>query len=152
IPEEVLQNFQDQKKVIEGQGLHVAEITKMLQAVTSSKRTFICLDAMDECEEEHRPGILDSLRQILDASPHTRLFLTGRRHIMDEIRTHLPGKPTVLSIKPNADDVAGYIRMRLSKDRLPDAMNSALEADIIKSVLKNMSETYVGPYECECLP
>jgi len=144
IPEEVLQNFQDQKKVLEGQGLQTCEIVKMLQAVTSSRRTFICVDAIDECGEEHRPDILDSLRQVLERSPSTRLFITGRRHIRDEVQKHLAGEATILSIKPNEGDIKRYIRTKLSKDIFPDAMDNALEAEIVESIPKNMSEMYVG--------
>ena len=117
IPDEIRQIFQDHKKVFGGRGLRVAEIVKMLQSVTSLQRTFICVDAVDECMEAHQPEVLDSLRQILEKSPNTRIFLTARRHIRDEMERHLGVRAVILSIKPSNDDIVGYIRMRLSKDR-----------------------------------
>ena len=141
IPDGIRETFQDYKKVIGGRGLRVPEIVEMLQTVTSLQPTYICVDALDECMERHRPEVLDSLRQILEKSPNTRIFLTGRRHIRGEIDKHLGGRAEILSIKPNYDDIVGYIRMRLSKDTSLDAMDSGLEAEIIKSIAENIPET-----------
>jgi len=141
IPDEISRTFQDHKQVIGGRELRVPEIVKMLQDATSLQPTFICVDAVDECAERHRPEVLDSLRQILEGSPDTRIFLTGRRHIRGEMDRHLGGRAAILSIKPNNDDIVGYIRMRLSKDTYPDAMDSDLEQEIIKSITENIPET-----------
>ena len=141
IPDEINETFQDYKKVIGGRGLRVPEIVGMLQTVTSLRPTFICVDALDECVERHRPEVLSSLRQILEQSPRTRIFLTGRRHIEGEIARYLGEKLAILSIKPNDEDIAGYIRMRLSKDTSLDAMESGLEDEIITSITENIPET-----------
>jgi len=141
IPDEISWTFQDYKKVIGGRGLRVAEIVKMLQTVTSLKPTFICVEALDECVERNRPEVLDSLRQILEKSPNTRIFLTGRRHIRGEIETHLGGRAVVLSIKPNGGDIVGYVQMRLSKDTSLRANDNGLEDEIIKSFTENIPET-----------
>ena len=141
IPDEISRTFQDHKKGIGGRKLQVAQIVNMLQTVTSLQPTFICVDALDECLERYRPEILDSLRQILEKSPNTRIFLTGRRHIRGEIDRHLGERTTVLSIKPNRDDIVGYVRMRLSKDTSLDRMDSGLEDQIIKGITENIPET-----------
>ena len=141
IPEEIRQAFQDHKKVIGGRGLRVPEIVKMLQTVTSLQQTFICVDALDECAERHRPEVLDSLQLILEKSANTRIFLTGRQHIRGEIDRRLGGRAAVLSIKPNNDDIVGYIRMRLSKDTSLNAMDSGLQAEIIESIAEGIPET-----------
>ena len=141
IPDEISQMFKDSKEVIGGRGLRMSEIVKLLQTVTNLQPTFICIDALDECVERHRPEILDSLRQILEKSPNTRIFLTGRRHIGDEIDRHLGERTTVLSTKPNRDDIVGYIRMRLSKDTSLEGMDTGLEDEIIKSITENIPET-----------
>src|SRR5437879_2179360 len=141
IPDEISQTFQDYKKVIGGRGLRVPDMVKMLQTVTSLQPTFICVDALDECVEGNRPEVLDSLRQIWEKSPNTRIFLTGRRHIQGEIERYLGERAAILSIKPNNDDIVEYIRMRLSKDTSLDAMDSSLEAEIIQSIAENIPET-----------
>ena len=141
IPDEICRVFQDYKKMIGGRGLRVPEIVKMLQDATSSQPTYICVDAMDECSEWHRPEVLDSLRQILEKSSDTRLFLTGRRHIRGEIDKHLGRRAAILSIKPNNDDIVGYIWMRLSRDISLHPMDSDLEDEIIKTITENIPET-----------
>ena len=141
VPDEIRETFQDYKKAIGGRGLRVPEIVEMLQTITSLRRTFICVDALDECVERHRPEVLDSLKQIFEKSPNTRIFLTGRRHIRGEIDRHLGGRAEILSMNPNYDDIVGYIRMRLSKDTSLDATDSGLEAEIIKGITENIPET-----------
>jgi len=141
IPDEIRETFQDHKKVIGGRGLRVPEIVRMLETVTSLRPTFICVDALDECVESHQPEILDSLRQILEKSANTRIFLTARRHIRGEIERHLGSRTAILSVKPSNDDIVGYIRMRLSRDRCRNAMDSGLEAEMIKSIAENIPET-----------
>jgi len=112
----------------------------MLQTVTSSQRTFICVDALDECVEGNQPEVLDSLRQILEKSPNTRIFLTARPHIWGEIEKYLGARAAILFIKPSNDDIVGYIRIRLSKDRYRDAMDGSLETEIIKSITTTIPE------------
>ena len=141
IPDEINQTFQDYKKMIGGRGLRVPEIVGMLQTVTSLRPTFICIDALDECVEKHRPEVFGSLRQILEQSSSTRIFLTGRQHIQGEIERYLGGRVAILSMKPNEEDIAGYIRMRLSKDTSLDAMESGLEDEIINGITDNIPET-----------
>jgi len=141
IPEEIRQTFQDHKKVIGGRGLRVPEIVKMLQTVTSLRPTFICVDALDECVEENQPEVLDSLRQILEKSPNTRIFLTARRHIRGEIERDLDIRAATLSIKPSNGDIVEYIRIKLSKDRCRGAMDGDLEKEIIKNITTTIPET-----------
>ena len=141
IPDEISRTFQNQKQVIGGRGLRVLEIVEMLQDVISLQPTYICVDAVDECVERHRPEVLDSLRQILEKSSNTRMFLTGRWHIQSEIDWHLGTRAATLSIKPNNDDIVEYIRMRLGKDKSLSAIDDGLEGEIIKSISENVPET-----------
>ena len=141
IPDELSQMFHEDKKVIGGRGLRVAEIVKMLQIVTSLRPTFICADALDECAEKHRPEILSSLRQIAEKSPNTRLFLTGRRHVRGEVERHFGAGVAVISMKPSDDDIVGYVQKRLREDTFFGAMDSSLETEVINSVKKNIPET-----------
>ena len=141
IPDEIRETFKDHKKMIGGRALRVPEIVKMLQTVTSLRPTFICVDALDECAERDQPEVLDSLRQILEGSSNTRIFLTGRRHTRDGMERYLGARAAILSVKPSNDDIVGYIRMRLSKDRYRGAMDGSLEAEIIKSITSTIPET-----------
>ena len=143
IPREISRAYEDQKMVIGGRGPGLSDISKMLHTASSEKHTFICIDAMDECAPEHRVKILNSLDQILQKSPGTRIFMTGRTHIQAEIRKRLPGRVASIAINPRKSDVVGYLRTRLKEDTNPDAMDSSLEADILKKIPDDISEMYV---------
>ena len=140
VPDEISRAFQEQKKAIGGCGPQIADIVKLLQAITSSQPTFICIDALDECVGVQRFKVLDSLNQILEKSPGTRMFVTGRPHIRAEIEKHLVGRAVSLSVGPSKDDITTYLRSRLGEDETPDAMSESLEAEILEKIPKNMSE------------
>jgi len=119
IPEEITQEFVEQKKVIGGRSLRLDQIVKLLVAVTSLKPTFVCIDAMDECAIRDRAKILTSLSKIIQKSPTTRVFLTGRQHIRGEVETRLPGEVVAVSVSPWKDDIIHFIRKRLEEDPKP---------------------------------
>jgi len=58
IPEVIAEGFRNEKMSIGGRGLQVPGILKMFQAIRVTRRTFICVDALDECMPEHRMVIL----------------------------------------------------------------------------------------------
>ena len=143
IPDAIVQEFQDQKKLIGGRGLQISGIVKMFQTIATTMRTLICLDAFDECAPEHWVVVLDSLGQILQGSPSARVFMTGRPHVRNEIERRFGGAAIFISIKPTEGDVLGYLRERLKKDTMPGVMNSKLEVEILKTIPEKSSETYV---------
>ena len=119
-------------------------VYSLLQAITSSLRTFICIDALDECVAVHRVKLLSSLKQILEKSPRTRIFITGRPHIRAEIEKRLSGRVISVSIGSRKDDIIEYLRVKLDEDETPDAMDESLMAEILKKIPENISEVYVG--------
>jgi len=141
IPMEIVQKFRSQKKVIGGRRLHLPDIVKMFTDISSLQRTFICVDALDECVPKHRVELLDALGKILLASPNTRIFMTGRPHIRGAVGRGLDGRAISLLIKPRDDDVVTYLRTRLRKDTTPEVMDSGLEADIMRSAPEEISES-----------
>ena len=147
IPDEISRAFQEQKNVIGGCGPPLADLVKMLQAVTFSQPTFVCVDALDECQGVPRARVLDSLKQILERSPGTRIFVTGRPHVRVEMEKRLPGRITSVSICPTKGDIIEYLRFRLREDDMPDAMDESLEAEILEKIPENVSEMWVGAME-----
>jgi len=133
IPEAIVRGFQNQKKVVGGRRLRVSGILRMFQAITTTKRTFICVDALDECVPEHRVVILESLRQIVQGSQNTRIFVTGRSHVQSEVERKLDGTVTFVLIEPRREGIVKY----------PEMMSSTLEANVMESIPEISSETYV---------
>ena len=143
VPGQIVKAYEDQKMVIGGRAPRHSDIVKMLQTASFEKRTFICIDALDECAAEHRVRLLDSLHLIVQKSPDTRIFATGRPHIRDEIGRRISGKVTTIRITPKRSDVIEYLRTRLNEDTNPDAMDSSLEAEILKKIPDDISDMYV---------
>jgi len=143
IPGEIVEKFRNQKRVIGGRKLQLPDLVKMFATVSASQRTFVCVDALDECLPEHQLEVLDALGQILDRSPKARVFMTGRSHIGVVVGRGLGGRATSVPIKSRDDDIITYLRTRLRKDTTPGAMDSSLENDIMKSIPEDISETYV---------
>ena len=140
IPEEISRTFKARKSALGGRGPQISRILKMLQTTLSRKRAFICIDALDECAAEHRVNLLDSLNRILQHSPSTRIFITGRPHIIPEIERRLAGRVVGVPISTKRNDIIRYLRTRLAADTTPDAIDSSLEADILKKITENISE------------
>ena len=140
IPKEVLVAFRRHKKVIGGRKLQLPEIVKLLGNLSSTRRTFFCLDALDECGAADLAKILRSLKDIIEMSPTTRVFLTGRPHVGGEVGRHLPGGIVVVSISPRKDDIIRYIHSRLVEDTTSDEMDERLEAEIVKRIPETVSE------------
>ena len=140
VPQKVVEAFRDGERVIGGQALAPAEIVQFLQNISSSRRTYICIDALDEYPARHRARLLDSLNQIAQKSPGVRIFLTGRPHIRGEIDKHLGTRVATRLITPTDNDIIIFLREKLKEDTVPDAMDESLEEEILKSIPAIVSE------------
>jgi len=140
IPEEISRAFQQQTTTLGGRRPQLIHLVQMLQVITFSRRTFMCIDALDECAGVQRVRLLDSLQQILDKSPGTRIFATGRPHILAEMEQRLVGHLKSVSISPIRREITAYLRIKLHEDETPDAMDAELEADILEQLPKDISE------------
>ena len=83
------------------------------------------------------------MRQILQGSPNTRIFMTGRPQVRSEVERELGGVASFILIRATEDGVLKFLREKLRKDTIPNMMGSTLEGDIMKSIPAISSETYV---------
>ena len=139
VPEDIWQALQEQKKTVSGRKPQLGDIIKILQLITSSKRTYMVIDALDESTAVQRFQLFDSLKEILKKSPGARIFVTGRPHICTEIETRLAGRVTSISVGPASEDIVRFLRVRLSVDETPDAMDASLEAEILEKIPGSIS-------------
>ena len=144
VPNEIQREFENSKGRVGGCRLLLPDILGMLvRSLSCLPRVFICIDALDEFPAKHRPELWESLRQIVQECPNTRLFLTGRLHIRDEVQEYFPGAAEMLQISPRERDIELYLRMRLSRDPEPDVMDEELKTDVLRIVPEVISRTYV---------
>jgi len=140
IPNEISRAYLSQKNAIGGRGPQLTDIVKMLQAITSETRTFICIDALDECIARYRVKILDSLNQILERSSNTRVFVAGRQHIEAEVGNYFSGRVATIHVTPRRHEIISYLHNKLNEDTMRKEMDNSLEADILKKIGEDISE------------
>ena len=140
VPEDIWRALREQREAISGRRPQLHDIVKILQLVTSSQRTFMVIDALDECTALQRFRLFDSLEEILEKSSGARIFVTGRPHIRSEIEIRLAGRVTSISVGPASDDIVRFLRSRLSEDETPDAMDDNLRAEILKKIPRSISD------------
>ena len=140
VPEDIWRALQEQKRTVSGRKPQLGDIVKILQLITSSQRTFMVIDALDESTAVQRFRLFDSLKDILEKSPGARIFVTGRPHICPEIEIRLAGRVTSVSLGPAREDIVQFLRARLREDETPDAMDESLEAEILERIPGTISD------------
>ena len=126
----------------EGRRPLLPDLMRMLRIVIASlSQVFICIDALDECLPKDLPELLESLRDIVRESPKTRIFLTGRPHVGEDIQRYFP-KAVAIPISPNQDDIRNYVVMRLDRGLEREAMGDDLRAGIVDFILDKVSTMY----------
>ena len=151
ILKELRDRFQEGKMEFGGRGPRLPDLMRMLRnAIASLPRVCICIDALDECLPKHLPELLESLRDIIRECPRTRIFLTGRPHIREDVKRYF-SKAVVIHLSPSTDDVRNYVEMRLNRDVEPEAMSNDLRADIVRVIVAEISDMCVGPFHISTL-
>ena len=144
VPEDIWRTLQEQKKAVSGSKPQLGDIVKVPQPTAPPQRTFMATDALDKCTTVQRVQLFESLKQILEKSPGARIFVPGRFRIRAEITKHLTRQMTSIYLGLTRDEVIRSLRVRLSEDETPDAMDSSLEADILEIIPASISEMWVA--------
>jgi len=142
--EDVREAFQKAKTEVGGRGLRLPDMVQMLrQAVATLPQVFICIDALDECLPKNLRELLVSLKDILEESPRTRIFVTGRPQVKGEITRHFT-TVIIVPISPKTDDIKRYLEEKLEMDTECDAMSDGLRADILRLIPQRIAGVYVA--------
>ena len=81
IPEDISQAFQEQKKAMGGWGPQLLEVVRMLETITSSQTTFVCIGALDECVEY-------LVSEVNENEPNTPIVLGSRLSVVTWVPDH----------------------------------------------------------------
>ena len=150
IPKPIREAFERAKRVVDFRTLQLPEIRAMLiNSLLSLRRGFICIDALDELPTKHRSELWESLQHVIQECPNIRLFITGRPHIRMEVGGYFPGYSELALVKSTEEDIRRYVTRRLKMDAEPDAMDSELEADILRIIPDKISGSYVTSVDSE---
>lgn len=134
IPDEIIQCLQDNQR--KAQRIEIEDYLALLKIrINQLKRTFICIDAVDELE----PRTLRQLLSALKMLKYTRLFLTGRGHVEHEVRKCFQvTQACTIVISASEQDIRTFVRQQIVDDlnHNPDAMDEILAQDIEDAILQ----------------
>ena len=140
IPQHMREAFQRAKKEFGGRGLLLSDMVEIVKkTVAFVPRLFICIDALDESPSKHRRELLGSLQEIVRVSPNTRVFLTGRPHIDNEV-VGCFREALRIPLSLTYGDIMSYLEMRLNGDPIPNAMDDELRVDIMRIIPEKISQ------------
>lgn len=141
IPDEIVQAFYASKEHLGGRGIRPPKILELFPQVLSRFReTFICIDALDELLLEQRAELLRLLKQVLQKSPTTRMLLTGRPQIYNELPKNLTRSAGMIVIQPSKEDIKAFIAAKLDNDPDPEVMTEQLKSEIMAYIPDHFSE------------
>lgn len=111
------------------------------KALQKLRKTYICIDALDECKADYVVSILRALKSLLDDPNLTTslsVFITSRPHVDPLIKAHLtnraPASRLSVTIKANANDIEKYLIDKIESDTSHVDMDSDLENDIVANI------------------
>jgi NACHT domain len=146
IPGEIFRKFRESKK--QEKRLELGNAGEMLiLALQSFDKVYICVDALDECERDHRRNFLEHLSQLLQSRSSTRtcLFLTGRPQIENDVNECLGIEfPDSVRVEANKNDIMKYLSYEISKDPDRKAMNEKLREEILNTIADGSEGMYVS--------
>jgi hypothetical protein len=128
------------------------DLEEMLQALSKTLRqfdkTYICISALDECDEKQRGKLAQSLKQLTAGTFDEReplavkLFFTGRPQMKDFINSHpsmLSTLPVSIKLEASEGDIIAFIHHRIQEDT-----KVTMEEDFKNEIITNIVATSQG--------
>ena len=142
-PGPLRQVFRKGKRGFGGRAMQLLGLVEILKTtIASLPEVFICIDGLDECLPKNRRELLESLQEIVRALPTTRVLLSGRPHIRDEVERYFT-EAIMITVIPTIGDMERYLEMGLNRDPTPSAMDANLRAEIMRVIPRMISQMYV---------
>ena len=134
IPDEITQKLHKIQR--EGGKIGVEDNLALLKVrLQQLKRAFICIDAVDELEPKIRRQLLNTLKEL--KTNNTRIFLTGRSHVENEVRECFQvTQAYIIIINANEQDIETFVKQQIIDDPYPDVMDEVLEKEIVNVIIK----------------
>ena len=143
IPQEIGAAFERSRNQPYGGDLESGEILRLLvSSLRTMQRSYICIDALDEVPRVYRPELFKSLVQLSQESPGTRLFLTCRQYMREEISSYFT-RGTEIRFEPTEDDIRNFLAMEFRNSTGPQAMNCSFRGEILKTIPENIPKMWV---------
>jgi hypothetical protein len=111
------------------------------ETVKQFQKFYVCIDALDECDEGHRRKLIEPLAKISnERSQQTsiRIFFMARPHIdWKEIMKCHPGLGPLdyIRLKAHPDDIRRYVFHMIDMDENNGFMNDTLRSEILERIV-----------------
>ncbi|CCX16348.1 Similar to ankyrin [Exophiala dermatitidis NIH/UT8656]; acc. no. EHY59712 [Pyronema omphalodes CBS 100304] len=137
LPQEFIDSLKKQKNDTNAGSLSFTRETQLLRDVLQRfERFYVCIDALDECKEEHRKDLVAAIKPLLEHSETTaHLFVTGRSHMQSQVEKALPVLPLTIIIRASAGDIRRYVARQLEKDENYDDMDEEFRSEIMEKIV-----------------
>jgi hypothetical protein len=125
----------------------------LAQAFRQFTRSYVCIDALDGCKDEHRRDLLQSLRDLISQSSlvghSTSVFFTSRGHVDDHVKRHLIKQPeseaqfTPMHLEANPSDISRYVLNEIENDDV--TRDDTFKEEIVSEIIRSSNGMFVSP-------
>lgn len=148
-PEDVIHSILDTKK--ERKKSELEDIIQCLSTTLRKfKKTYVCIDALDECNKEHRRKLIRHLKDIAASeSLVIRFFFTGRPQIKEYINLHPAtgvSLPLSVNLEASEEDIIAYICHKLEEDTKVLGRTEDFKKEIIDEIVATSQGMLVHEY------
>lgn len=122
--------------------LELGQSIKFLSEILHTfHKVYICIDALDECTDDHRWQLISSLQTLFTSDPNQlpviKLFFTVRPQIKDYINSHpaigMP-RPSSMILEASEKDIAAYVIHKIAMDTKV-TMDEDFKQEIVAEIL-----------------
>lgn len=114
-------------------------LTLLQKRLQQLNRAFICIDAIDELDAKVRQQLFNILKEL--CTKNTRLFLTGRGHVENEVRRCFQVTQGI-TISASHEDIRLFVRQEI-KENSSEAIDDVLAKDIEDGIIRKSEGMYV---------
>ncbi|KAI5785377.1 hypothetical protein FPQ18DRAFT_416373 [Pyronema domesticum] len=132
--------------------IDLGEACRLLgETVKHLRKFYVCIDALDECNDEHRAEFIQSLAKLSNEcgrQSSIRIFFTARPHInWKELMKRNPGlgSPDHIHLEAQPEDIRIYVSHKINIDENSDCMNDALRSEILDRIVDNSDGMFLLP-------
>jgi hypothetical protein len=109
-------------------------------------RFYICIDALDECNDRQRKHLLPLLAKIFGQSgtQSARLFVTGRPYMEKQIAGYFQVSLGSITLSATADDIRRYVTRQLEMDDNYGDMDDSFKKEITDIIVDTADGMFVA--------
>jgi hypothetical protein len=131
LPDDLVEIYQ-QKAERDRKLLELSDAITIFNSICETfKRTYICLDALDECED-----VIQLLKSLQNPSSSVFFFMTSRRNLQVYIQRQFR-EALAIPIVASENDIRAYIKDKVGENRTeePEIMDDKLEGEITDKIV-----------------